>query len=371
MSLESEILDYFNTNWTTSVQANTSFNITGGTLATNQAASGTITITDYSNIATGTTIVLSDTAGNSKTFTCGGQQTSGTDHDTWMLNEGNDTVADNIFTMLNESENDSYNWTVNNPPSNVVTITQGAVGTAGNVTITSSDTTRVAVTGFSGGSTVNDNAITALTVSGRGGYSKSLINSIVTWETSHAYTASKLVTEINSTQSDWVASSDGVAITLKSSKFGTVYNGYTVNITKTGDLTTSTPSAFSGGTQLDFVPDPNILWVSQNISASISADTEYIVPRITRAVTTVSEVPFEESDVRYDAIFNMNLLLKENTGTSSVYTYEEALKKMFHKKTISTSNYNYSFGALEVSSGFITGSHFEVPFDVTFYVFSK
>ena len=370
MSKESEILDYFNTNWTTSVQSSTSFNITAGTLATDQAASGTITITDYSNIATDTTIVISDTAGNSKTFTCGGQQTTGTDHDTWMLNEGNNTVADNIFTMLNETENDSFNWTVNNPPSNVLTITQGANGTAGNVTITSSDSTRVAVTGFSGGSLVGDNAITALTVSGTGGYSKTLINSPVTWETSHANTASKLVTEINSTQSDWVASSNGVAVTLKSSDYDTKYNGYRLNITKTGDVATSSPPLFSGGTQLDFVPSLDILWLSQNISASVSPSTEYIVPNVVLGNSQAREMPFDQSTVRYDYIFFMNLLLKENTGTASVYTYEDALKELFHKKTISTSSYTYSFDTLEVSNGFMTGAHFEVPVTITFHTFA-
>ena len=114
-------------------------------------ATATITITDYSNIAVGTTIVLTDTSGVSKTFTSA-VGSSGTDHDTWMVNESNDTTADNLFTMLNLSGNESY--LVDNPPANVVTITQATGGTAGNVTVTSSDSVRVAVTGFSDGAEV-------------------------------------------------------------------------------------------------------------------------------------------------------------------------------------------------------------------------
>ena len=82
----------------------------------------TITITDWSNISDDTYFILKDANGVRKTFNCGGTGASGTDHDTWMKNEGNNTVADNIHSMLNKTGNEA--WTVSNPPANVITITR-------------------------------------------------------------------------------------------------------------------------------------------------------------------------------------------------------------------------------------------------------
>jgi len=81
----------------------------------------TITITDYLNISAGITITIANNLGVEKIFTSA-VATSGTDHDTWMRNESNNTTADNIYTMLNDSLNSA--WTVTNPPANVVTFTR-------------------------------------------------------------------------------------------------------------------------------------------------------------------------------------------------------------------------------------------------------
>ena len=106
---------------------------TSGATVTDFVASGsteyaTITISDYSSIASGTTIKLSSSNGVRKTFTSG-VGSSGTNHNTWMINESNNTTADNFFTMLNEDGNEA--WTVANPAANVVTITSNLLRQSG------------------------------------------------------------------------------------------------------------------------------------------------------------------------------------------------------------------------------------------------
>jgi len=83
----------------------------------------TITITDYGNISAGTTIKIADSSGVEKTFTSA-VGASGTDHDTWMRNESNNTTADNIYTMLNQTGNEA--WTVANPAANIITVTRSS-----------------------------------------------------------------------------------------------------------------------------------------------------------------------------------------------------------------------------------------------------
>jgi hypothetical protein len=63
--------------------------------------------------------------------------------------------------------------------------------------------------------------------------------------------------------------------------------------------------------------------------------------------------------------------LKENTGTSAVNTYVEAIRNLFSKKDISTTNHLYSFSPIEVGSGFGQGPHFEIPVSTEFYVYSS
>ncbi len=111
-------------------------------------ATCTITVTDYTNIATGSTIVLTKNDGTTVTFTCQGAGTGTPDTDKFFHNESNDTTADNIYTAINAHAD----FTVANPAANVVTVTRAARGNK-NLIATSSDTTRLATTNFTGGAT--------------------------------------------------------------------------------------------------------------------------------------------------------------------------------------------------------------------------
>ncbi len=102
----------------------------------------TITVTDYTNIAVGTTLVFTKSDGTTVTFTSeasGGTAPSADNG--WRPNESNDTTADNLFTAINAHAD----FTVSNPAANVVTIEETA-HKVGYLTIVSSDTTRLAVT---------------------------------------------------------------------------------------------------------------------------------------------------------------------------------------------------------------------------------
>ena len=118
----------------------------GGKFLNDSYATCTITVTDYSNIATDSTIVLTTSAGVAVTFTCQGAGTGTPATDKFFHNESNDTTADNIFTCITAHAD----FTVANPAANVVTVSRNAVGNS-NLTVTSSDTTRLAVTDFVAG----------------------------------------------------------------------------------------------------------------------------------------------------------------------------------------------------------------------------
>ena len=113
----------------------------GGTLLSSSYATCTITVTDYSNIATDSTLVLTKNDGTTVTFTCQGAGTGTPATNKFFHNESNDTTADNIYTAINLHED----FTVANPAANIVTIEETSHG-IGYLTITSSDTTRLAVT---------------------------------------------------------------------------------------------------------------------------------------------------------------------------------------------------------------------------------
>jgi hypothetical protein len=102
----------------------------------------TITVTDYSNIATGATLKFTKSDGTIVTFTCQGPGSSPTpETNKFFHNESNDTTADNIFTAINLHAD----FIVANPSANVVTVEE--IGhKAGYLTIVSSDTTRLAIT---------------------------------------------------------------------------------------------------------------------------------------------------------------------------------------------------------------------------------
>ncbi len=103
----------------------------------------TITVSDYGNIATGTTITITKSDGSSVTFTseaAGGSAPSETNG--WRPNESNNTTADNIYTAINAHAD----FTVANPSAAVVTIKETSKAGADPITIVSSDTTRLATT---------------------------------------------------------------------------------------------------------------------------------------------------------------------------------------------------------------------------------
>jgi hypothetical protein len=102
----------------------------------------TITVTDYANIAVGTELVFTRSDGTVVTFTSEASGGSAPSADNgWRPNESNDTTADNLFTAINAHAD----FTVANPAANVVTVEETA-HKVGYLTVTSSDTTRLAVT---------------------------------------------------------------------------------------------------------------------------------------------------------------------------------------------------------------------------------
>ena len=137
----------------------------GGKFLNDSYATCTITVTDYSNIATDSTIVLTTDAGVEVTFTCQGAGTGTPATDKFFHNESNDTTADNIFTCINANAN----FSSVNPAANVVTVTRAVVGND-NLTVTSSDTTRMAVTDFTGGTPLSGTATDYFTFTQFGDY---------------------------------------------------------------------------------------------------------------------------------------------------------------------------------------------------------
>jgi hypothetical protein len=103
----------------------------------------TVTVTDYDNITVGSRLVLTKSDGTSVTFT---SETAGSSSPSETLgfrpNTNNNTTADNIFTAINTHAD----FTVANPASNVVTITETDPQSTGFLTITTTDSTRLAVT---------------------------------------------------------------------------------------------------------------------------------------------------------------------------------------------------------------------------------
>jgi len=120
----------------------------GGKLLSNSYATCTITVSDFSNIATNSTIILTKNDGTTVTFTCQGAGTGTPATNKFFHNQDNDTTADNIFTCINAHAD----FSAANPASGtpVVVVTRAAAG-GDNLTVTSSDTTRLAVTDFTGG----------------------------------------------------------------------------------------------------------------------------------------------------------------------------------------------------------------------------
>ena len=112
--------------------------IPGGT-----SGSCTVTVSDYANIAAGEKLVLTKSDGTEVTFTCQGASASPSpDTNKFFTNESNNTTADNIYTAINLHSD----FTVANPAAAVVTIEETLRAGADPLTITTTDSTRLAVT---------------------------------------------------------------------------------------------------------------------------------------------------------------------------------------------------------------------------------
>ena len=110
----------------------------------------TITVSDYANIPVGTQITFKKSDGTIITVefeTAGGSSPSASIGNKHFVrsNEGNDTVADNLYTAINAISG----FTVANPSAAVVTVERDDVFSGKNVEVTTTDTTRLAVTNFS------------------------------------------------------------------------------------------------------------------------------------------------------------------------------------------------------------------------------
>ena len=98
----------------------------------------TIIVSDYANIAVGSTIVLKTSSGTSVTFTSAGS--AGTSQ--WQSTSSNNQTATNLAAAINGHASFSASAS-----TATVTVTRAAIGRE-NLTVTSSDTTRLTVTDF-------------------------------------------------------------------------------------------------------------------------------------------------------------------------------------------------------------------------------
>ena len=104
----------------------------------------TVTVSDYANIAVGTTLKFTKSDGSIVTFTsesAGGSAPSDTVLG-FRPNESNNTTADNIFTRMNAHPD----FTVANPSAAIVTIEETNPSATGFLSCISSDTTRLTTT---------------------------------------------------------------------------------------------------------------------------------------------------------------------------------------------------------------------------------
>jgi len=107
-----------------------------------KSQSCTITVSDYSNIATGARLKFTKSDGTTVTFTCQGAGVSTPDTNKFFHNQDNDTTADNIYTAINLHAD----FTVANPAAAIVTVTETSPNGTGLLTVTSTDDTRLTVT---------------------------------------------------------------------------------------------------------------------------------------------------------------------------------------------------------------------------------
>ena len=104
----------------------------------------TVTVSDYANLAVGTTLKFTKSDGTTVTFTseaAGGSAPADTSLG-FRPNESNNTTADNIFTRMNAHAD----FTVANPSAAIVTIEETNPSATGFLSCFSSDTTRLTTT---------------------------------------------------------------------------------------------------------------------------------------------------------------------------------------------------------------------------------
>ena len=99
----------------------------------------TITVSDYDNIQTGTTLKFTKSDGTTVTFTST-TGTAGTDE--FKTETNNNTTADNIYTAINTHAD----FTVANPAAAIVTVFETTPAGTGLLTVESSDTVRLTTT---------------------------------------------------------------------------------------------------------------------------------------------------------------------------------------------------------------------------------
>jgi hypothetical protein len=100
----------------------------------------TVTVSDYANIAVGTTLIFTKSNGEKVTFTSEAAGSSSPASATgFRPNTNNNTTADNIFTAINAHAD----FTVANPSAAIVTITETVHGSSGFLSCVSSDIIRL------------------------------------------------------------------------------------------------------------------------------------------------------------------------------------------------------------------------------------
>ena len=117
-----------------------------------ESSSFTITVSDYANIATGTKLQFYKHDGTLITVefeASSGSAPSSSSGNTHYVRAytNNNTTADNLFTAINAIDG----FTVSNPSAAVVTVVRDSLDSTSYISVSSTDTTRLAVTDLSGG----------------------------------------------------------------------------------------------------------------------------------------------------------------------------------------------------------------------------
>ncbi len=202
-----------------------SFNVTGG--SANTAATGTVTLNSGSSGSVDSITV------NGVTITSGAVSYSSS------LTQTATNVASNI-----SAHTSSPNYTAS-ADGQVITISAAtSIGADANTFAVVSSVTTIGKTdvNLSGGVT---NAVTSITVDG-----VEILNSRINWSSSNSAVASNIATQIDSYNSspEYTADASAATVTVSAAAgSGAGPNGFTIAVTKVGDVSVSTPADFAGG----------------------------------------------------------------------------------------------------------------------------